>query len=230
MSATAAAHMSATTETRSTSSGKPALDATAGNSSEGSSAFPWPGCWSVRVASGRTTESAARWTTVCPAATVSAECPVAARKGCAAAIASVEVCVAVIERVAVKGIGAATIEKATVIPVNSPAVPSPAKSEKRADAESDAERNVGSSDSPPWIKPRPQADGIAIHQGRIVFGHVYDIRSGGSDVDIAALIAHRLLRRASQIACLLRFLPHELDRAHHVGLLVVIRVAEFRSP
>src|SRR5579872_2115386 len=124
-------------------------------------------------------------------------------------------------------------ENSTVeAPADAPTMPSPSEADKRPEREADAERNVGAakSNSPPWIETRPQAYRISVRICRIVSGHIHHIRISRLDVYVRPLLVNALLGRGPQIARVVSFVAHVLDRLHNVILLVLIGLAQLRGP
>ena len=150
--------------------------------------------------------------------------------GCEAAVIPVEVGIAIIEGAAVKCVRTPAIDQATVVPIKSPAMPAPAESEEGTYWESDSERKVWASDAPPRVEARPYSNRITVNILRIVFRHVDDFWVRGLNDDLWTLVGYSLLRSRLQMTGFFRFFAHFLNGLHQVGLLVVIRVAQFGSP
>lgn len=117
-------------------------------------------------------------------------------------------------------------------PVETPRAPAPAESGPRTDAETKTPSEIwpAAPKTPPRVKPRPNSNGIAVDHRGIVDGHVNNLRPRGLNDDALILIGHGLLRRGAEIPRGLRFLPHELDCVQHIGLLILIGVAECARP
>src|ERR1700722_3431113 len=145
-------------------------------------------------------------------------------------VASMEVSIAVIKRMAVEGIRTAAIKHPAVVPVDAPSVPAPAVSEERPDAKSDSEAEIRPTNAPPRIEARPVSNRISVDKVRIVFRHVNHVWVRRLNHHGRSLSGHGLLRRGLQIPRVLSFLTHVLNGLHAVGLLVVISVAELRGP
>ena len=119
----------------------------------------------------------------------------AARERRPPSVVPMKVGIAVIERMAVERIRAATIQQAPVVPIKTPSVPTPPESEEGANAKTDAERKIRASDAPPRIESRPESNWIAIDQFGIIIGDVNDVRIRRLDDNVGPLVSHRLLWR-----------------------------------
>src|ERR1700733_1311013 len=136
-------------------------------------------------------------------------CTECAMRGRESSIISVDKRGVAIERSAAEGIRMAAEEDSTVeAPADTPSMPSPAEAEERRDREAKAERNTRAAKSPPGIEPRPQADRVSVHIGRVVSGHIHHIRISRLDVYIRPLFVHALLRRTPQIARAVSLVTH----------------------
>src|SRR5262245_18679423 len=74
----------------------------------------------------------------------------------------------------------------------------------------------------------------AVHRSRVVTRYINYLRVGRLDLDdgfgLDGLYLDFLLLGGFQLASVLGFLPHPLDRIHHITLLIEERVAQVRSP
>src|SRR6266478_6147180 len=119
-----------------------------------------------------------------------------------------------------------------VMPIGPPMTPAPPVSSVEADSEADSVRRVQPAipDSGILVPSRPLLDGTSVNQPWIIFGDVNDFGAGRFDDDGRVLGSYGLLLRSQKIACFLRPLAHHLYGIHHVLFLVVVSVAERRSP
>src|ERR1700731_3718605 len=86
----------------------------------------------------------------------------------------------------------------TTMPVVSPVSPAPAKSAKEADSKAEPKCNsrYPNVESRIRIPSWPDSNGRSIHEPRVIFRHVNDIRIGRFDHDGLTLLAHLFLRCA----------------------------------
>src|ERR1700756_4087896 len=123
-------------------------------------------------------------------------------------------------------------DSTTAMPTEAPVSPSPAKPAKEANSKAQAKRDSGYPEvkSRIAVPPRPDADGGTIHEPRIVFRHINNLRIGGFDHDLLVLRGYVFLRVALQVPRLFRTVAHGLNGVHHLLLLVDISVAQRRRP
>jgi len=115
--------------------------------------------------------------------------------------AMIEVCTRAIEGVvigedsAVGYVGVVVEDDSVAMPVVSPVVPAPSVAAKEADAKAQAKGNSRSGKVQPWIPipAWPNPDRLSIHEPRIIFRHVNDLRVGRLDHDRLSLLGHGLL-------------------------------------
>src|ERR1700730_12929340 len=114
------------------------------------------------------------------------------------------------------------------VPVGSPVVPPPAKSAKKPNPDSCAEENprLAIKTDPVWVERKR----CAIDVPRIVFRHVHHLRACRLDHDSLPLGRHGLLRRALQVARLLRFLTHLLNRVEDSRFVIAVELTERCRP
>src|ERR1700734_2582954 len=119
-----------------------------------------------------------------------------------------------------------------VVPVESPASPSPSETAEPTDAEtkSKGQMRAAESDSGIVVTIGPGRYRISVNGPRVVGRHIDHIRLSRLNHYIIVLILYGLLRRRFQIAGCLRFLAHALNCVHHVLLLVVVSIAQRRCP
>lgn len=131
-----------------------------------------------------------------------------------------------------EGVDAAMKKEPSAGPVETPRSPAPAESGPGTDAETKTPSEIWSTapKTPPRVKTGPNSNGIAVDHRGIVYGHVNNLRPRGLNDDALILIGHGLLRRGAEISRGLRFLPHELDCVQHIGLLILIGVAQRLRP
>ena len=116
-----------------------------------------------------------------------------------------------------------------VVPVPSPMPPAPAETTEPADSEAESEVKIRAAEpnSRIFIPSRPRQYRISVDQPRVIRRDVNDLGINRCDLDIPIVVGrYVLLLCRLQIPGLLRFLAHELDRVHHILLLVVVSVAE----
>src|SRR5580693_804445 len=142
------------------------------------------------------------------------------------------VVVAVVKGIAAGVVAVVVKNYVAAAPAYAPVAPAPPEPAVEADAEahSPKQRRATIPDSGIGIPAGPCHYGIPVHEPRIISGDVDHIRRSGLNDDVGALRLNGLLRRVLQIACLLRFLAHHLNRVHHPLLLVVVSVAQRRRP
>src|SRR6266566_4274191 len=120
----------------------------------------------------------------------------------------------------------------SVMPIGPPMMPAPTITSVVANAEADSERKVRA--AIPYsrirIPPRPRHYGIPVNNPRIVRGDINDLGTSSLDDDVRVLRRYGLLLRILKFARFLRALAHHLYGIHHVLFLVVVSVAERRSP
>src|SRR5208283_825562 len=134
----------------------------------------------------------------------------------------------VIKRAASGVVPAAVIPCVSVMPIESPMAPAPAKAAVPADSEADSEIEIRTvkPDSRIRVPSRPSHDGISIDHPRVIGRDVNHIGVSGLNVDIRTILPHDFLRSSLEAAGLFRFMAHHLHRVHHILLLIVISVAE----
>src|SRR5467141_3266916 len=150
----------------------------------------------------------------------------------AACFSTSVVVVPVIKRAAPGVVPVVVISYGPVTPVRSPMTPAPPISSVEADSEADSVRWVQPviPDSGILVPSRPRLYAISINQPWIIFGDVNDFGAGRLDDDGRVLGRYGLLLRVLKFARFLRALAHHLYGIHHVLFLVVVSVAERRSP
>src|SRR5271165_3092667 len=139
------------------------------------------------------------------------------------------VIVAVVKCVAARVVAIVVINYGVTAPADAPVVPAPAVAAVEADTEaysSPVKSRAAPPDSGIRIPTRPGHDGISVNQPGIVSGDVHHVGLCGLNDDIRSLRLDGLLWRVLQIAGLLSFLAHHLNRVHHTLFLVVISVTE----
>src|SRR5208283_1755628 len=134
----------------------------------------------------------------------------------------------VIKRAASGVVPAAVIPCVSVMPIESPMAPAPAKAAVPADSEADSEIEIRAAkpNSRIRIPSRPSHDGIAVNQPRVIGRDVNYIGISGLNVNVWAIVPYDFLRSSLEAAGLFRFMAHHLHRVHHILLLIVISVAE----
>src|SRR5271170_8019700 len=153
--------------------------------------------------------------------------------GDAALAAAAVVIVAVVKRIAAGVVAVIVINYVAAAPAYAPMAPAPSVAAVEADAEADStpiKRRAAPPDSGVGIPTGPGRYGIPVHQPRIIGGDIDHVRCSRLNDDIRALRLDGLLLRVLQIAGLLRFLAHHLNRVHYVLFLVVVGVTERRGP
>src|SRR5580704_2867920 len=124
------------------------------------------------------------------------------------------------------------VDRIMVVPVESPMSPSPSETAEPADAEAKSKGQVRA--AKPYagivIPIGPWRYRVSVNDPRVVGRNIDHIRLSRLNHNIIVLILDSLLRCRFQIASCLRFLAHALNSAHHVLLLVVVRVTERRGP
>jgi hypothetical protein len=88
-------------------------------------------------------------------------------------------------------------EDAVVMPVVSPMMPTPSKSTKKANAETETKSDTRARKVQPGIPvpTRPHRNRRSIDKPRIVLGHVNNLMVGRFDHNIVSVVRHLLLRR-----------------------------------
>src|SRR6266403_1361072 len=199
--------------------------------------FKRPDRWATTVFSpaGPTGVHTGRSVPFIAAGTISA--PVAAKSAVVAAnfaarFSTSVVVVPVIKRAASGFVPVVVISYGPVMPVRSPMTPAPPVSSVEADSEADSVRRVQPAipDSGILVPSRPLLDGTPVNQPWIIFGDVNDFGVRRLDDDGRVLGRYGLLLRSLKIACFLRPLAQRLYGIHHALFLVVVSVAERRSP
>jgi len=96
--------------------------------------------------------------------------------------AAVEV-VAIDDRSAVRNVGVVVVDCCPAMPVVSPVVPAPSISTKKANSEADSKSNPHSAQEDPrhGVPTRVCNDRIAVHEPRIVRGHIDHVMIGWFD-------------------------------------------------
>src|SRR6202041_3017134 len=124
--------------------------------------------------------------------------------------------------VVVKNYGAAT-------PAYAPVAPTPSEAAVESDAEADSspiKRRAAPPDTWVGVPTRPSGYGIPVHQPWIISWDIDHVGLSRLDDDVRVLGLHGLLRCVLQVAGLLGFLAHHLNRVHHTLFLVVISVTQ----
>src|SRR5580698_9919761 len=138
---------------------------------------------------------------------------------------------------AARDVSRSVIDDRAVMPAHAPAMPSPAprcpgtnrnpiaktdpETEAHADKQSRGRRVVISG---------PGYNCRSIDHPRVVDRHIHNFWIGWRNRNIAAIVAHRQLRRTLQLAGLLGTLAHLLHGIHHVLRLVVIGIPQIGRP
>lgn len=136
--------------------------------------------------------------------------------------------IAIVESAAVGVITIVIVNGVVAVPIESPTRPAPTVAGKKTDAKRGAEGEIGATkpDSRIGIPAGPSDDGTTVNGPWIVGGNVNDFRIGRLNGDRRVLVGDGLLRRGLEISRFLRAVTHDLNGIHHVGLLVVIGIAE----
>src|SRR6266850_2475532 len=136
------------------------------------------------------------------------------------------------DRSAVRDVGVVVVDHSVAMPVASPVMPAPAVPSEKSDSEADSKSNPYSAQKDPrhGIPTRVCNDRVAVHEPRIVRGHIDHVRIGWFDDNGVALRRYLLLLTAVQVAGLASLLTHQLDSIRHILLLVGVCVPERRSP
>ena len=118
------------------------------------------------------------------------------------------------------------------MPIGSPVAPPPAKASVQANPDSQTKIDtgaivVGSRHSDP---ARIERQRFSVYVPGIVFRHVNDLRIRRRDRDRLSLVGHGLLRRAVQVAGLLRPVAHDLNGIEHTLRFVHVSLAERGGP
>ena len=102
------------------------------------------------------------------------------------------------ENSAVGDVGVVVVNNSVAVPIVSPVVPAPAKAAEEADSKTEAKPNPRTGKVEPWIRipTRPDPDGLSIHEPRVIFRNVNNLRVGGLDHNCLPLLAHLFLRCA----------------------------------
>src|SRR6202051_4826859 len=105
---------------------------------------------------------------------------------------------AIDENSAMGGIGAVIEHDPVVMPIVSPVSPAPAEPAKKTNSEAEAKLNSRNPKIKSWIgiPARPDADGRAIDEPRIIFRYVNSVRFRGLDHNLLPLRVHLFLRVA----------------------------------
>jgi len=150
----------------------------------------------------------------------------------AAVLATAIEIIAIVKSAAVGVITSVIVNGVVAVPIESPTRPAPTVASKKTDAKRGAEGEIRSTkpDSGIRIPTGPSDDGAAVNGPWIVSGNVNDFRIGRLNGDRRVLVGDSLLRRGLEISRFLRAATHDLNGIHHVGLLVVIGIAERRGP
>src|SRR6266446_1653931 len=146
----------------------------------------------------------------------------------AARVSASIVVVPVIKRGAPGVVPVVVISYGPVMPVRSPMMPAPPISSVEADSVRRVQPVIP--DSGILVPSRPRLNAISINQPWIIFRDVDDVGAGRLDDDGRVLGRYGLLLRILKFARFLRALAHHLYGIHHVLFLVVVSVAERRSP
>ena len=145
--------------------------------------------------------------------------------------AAIEI-IAIVESAAVGVITSVIVNGVVAVPIESPTRPAPTVSSKKTDAKRGAEGEIGTAkpNSGIGIPTRPSNDWATVNGPWIVGGNVNDFRIGGLNGDGRVLVGDGLLRSGLEISRFLRAAAHDLNGVHHVGLLVVVGIAERGGP
>ena len=128
----------------------------------------------------------------------------------------------------------ATEEDGVRKPVKAPSEPTERGHGKgvHGDARTPLQKRIANerADRPENVEAGIGINGLAVYRPRIVLGHIYNLRRRWSDLDVALILDHFLLRGGLEITGLLGAGPHDLNGLHHVLLLVVVGVAKIGGP
>ena len=106
--------------------------------------------------------------------------------------------VAIDENSAVGYVAVVVEKNAVMMPIITPVVPAPAIPSKEADSKAETKRNSRTGKKQSWIRipPRPDPDGLSIHEPWVIFRYVNNLRVGRFDHNGLPLLAHLFLRCA----------------------------------
>jgi hypothetical protein len=115
-----------------------------------------------------------------------------------------------------------------IMPVGPPVMPAPSVTAEVSEVESNAEHNPGpiKVEVRIGIPARPERHRRAVHERRIVFGHVHHTGIGWQDADQSTIVRDRLLLVGLQVTRRAGSLPHRLDGRHHLLWLAPVGIAK----
>ena len=136
--------------------------------------------------------------------------------------------VAIDDRSAVGDVGVVVVDYPVAMPVASPVMPAPTIPSEETDAEADSKSNPRSGQEDPrhGVPTRIRDDRFAVHEPRVVRGHIDHLRIGWFNDDCVALSCYLFLFIAIQVAGLVGLLSQRLDSVRYILLLVGICVAK----
>ncbi len=145
----------------------------------------------MRLGSSTETPTPARASALKSASTTK---PAGMIEACASAI---EV-VAIGEDSAVGNVAVVVVNDIAVVPVKSPVMPSPTKAAKQSRLEAKAKNHTWSRKVEPGVRipARPGHERRSIHEPRIIFRHVNNLRVGWLDHNCLSLVGYFFQRRA----------------------------------
>src|ERR1700758_3990045 len=122
-----------------------------------------------------------------------------------------------IERLTVRNECVVVVDHGSMVPIASPAMPSPTKAGKESNTKTHPERNTRAGNIQPGIgvPAGPNDDWLAVDNPWIVCGDVNDFRICRFNDDRLLFGHHLLLFVALQISGYLRAGPHDLHRVHY---------------
>src|SRR5271155_4117598 len=143
--------------------------------------------------------------------------------------AAAVVIVAVVKCIAARVVAVVVINYGPAAPTYAPVAPAPAVAAVKADAEADStpiKRRAAPPDSGIRVPTGPGDDGVSVNQPGVIRRYVHNVGCSRLNDDVRALRLNGLLLGALQIAGLLSFLAHHLNRVHYTLFLVVISVTK----
>src|ERR1700756_2154136 len=122
-----------------------------------------------------------------------------------------------IERLTVRNECVVVVDHGSVVPIASPAMPSPTEAGEESNPKAHTERNTRAVNIQPgiWVPAGPNDDWLAVDNPWIVCGDVNDFRICRFNEDRLLFGHHLLLFVALQISGCLRAGPHDLHRVHY---------------
>src|SRR6202453_4385510 len=143
--------------------------------------------------------------------------------------AAAVVIVAVVKGIAARVVTVVVKNYGAAAPAYAPVAPTPSEAAVESDAEADSspiKRRAAPPDTWVGVPTRPSGYGIPVHQPWIISGDIDHVGLSRLDDDVRVLGLHGLLRCVLQVAGLLGFLAHHLNRVHYTLFLVVISVTQ----